>query len=133
MSITDLTVGLLTCICLLITDVIQCSNCDLNWEIARGDRKFKSCQWCREKSREKYRNRSAEVVQKTSATARYKYNANEAWRLQKIAEVSSLLKSTVVCSAGDKVLKYGSLLPHKTNMQGAKTKNNTGDDIRVGR
>ncbi len=100
------------------TDVIQCSNCDLNWEIARGDRKFKSCQWCREKARDEYRNRSAEVVQTNPSTARHKFYTNEAWRLQKNADVPSLLKSTVVCSECDKVMNYG----HKKCNRGRRQK-----------
>ncbi len=95
--------------------VIKCSRCLFKWEIVRGGHTFKVCERCREKNRERYRNRSAEIIQKILARCRHKYNTNEPFRLQRITDVSALLKSTVVCSECDKVMNYGSLLKHKKN------------------
>ena len=77
------------------------------------DCKYKTCDERREFNRQVFWNRTPEARQVIRERVVHKYRTNEAWRIQKISEASALLKSTVVCSEGDKVMNYGSWLPHK--------------------
>ncbi len=95
----------------------RCNGCKIEIDCT-----FKSCEGCRDLFREKYWNRSPEAKELQSLKAIYKYRTNEAWRNQKIAETSALMKSTVVCSECDKVMNYGSLLPHKKCCRGRSNK-----------
>ena len=88
-------------------DVIKCSRCKVRWEIVRGEATFKLCEGCRERNRENYRNRSAEDTERYYASGRLKYHTDEERRLKKLAPVSTLLKSTVVCSECEKTMNYG--------------------------
>jgi hypothetical protein len=74
------------------------------------------------KNEERYRNRSAEANEKILARARLKYHSNEEHRLNRLAVVSTLLKSVVVCSECEKTMNYGSLLRHKKCCKGPNSK-----------
>jgi hypothetical protein len=102
-------------------DVIKCSNCSIKWEIIRGESHLKLCQRCRDVKKEWHRNhriRAPEVIEKDLARRRHKYDTDETHRLQLIATVSTLLKSKVTCSECDKVMNYGSMLPHRKCCKG---------------
>ena len=96
---------------------------------------MKNCEVCREKKKERYRNRSAgtigneryrnrsaETIEKDLARRRHKYDIDEAFRLKTLSAVSTLLKSSVVCSECDKTMNYGSLLPHRKCCKGRNSK-----------
>ena len=83
------------------------------------DCKFKTCDECREFNRQSFWNPTPEDRQVIREKIMHKYRTNEAWREQKKAEASALLKSKVVCSECDKVLNYGSMLVHNKMLQGA--------------
>ncbi len=103
-------------------DVIKCSRCKNRWEIVRGEVALKMCEGCRERKNERYRNRSAETIEKDLARRRHKYDIDEAFRLKRLSAVSTLLKSSVVCSECDKTMNYGSLLPHRKCCKGRNSK-----------
>ena len=86
------------------------------------DCKYKTCDECREFNRQVFWNRTPEARQEIRAKIVHRYRTDEAWRIQKISEASAQAKATVVCSECDKVMTYGSRIPHRECCRGRKPK-----------
>ncbi len=74
------------------------------------------------KSRESYRNRSAEATERYYARGRLKYKTDEEYRTKTLVAASTLLKTPAVCTECDKTMNYGSLLPHRKCCKGKNSK-----------
>ncbi len=99
-------------------NLIKCHRCSFKapanvWESnVLGDR-FLTCLKCRDYRRERYNNQTEEARGFLLAKAAKRYDTDDDWRRQRIAEVVALRKSKIKCSGCGKLMQYGSLLSHK--------------------